>query len=237
MRLPILLSILLIVAACQPATTAEPAMLTATPQLTGEVRILSPVEGTTVYSEVVRFAGTASDLTDEIFDLVLTGPDETIIAQHTVRPDDQTGAWQVELPHTYNDAPIEVTVMAAPPDTGIPYEIITIVLAGLDHRPAGVFGSITFPAAESSVGGDRMQVKGTVSGARDNTFMLNLVNNNGVAIESVPVSIEHPNVLDEIQWSTEIDTEGYVGEASLQISTSDENVIHSIDITIDIAAG
>ena len=239
MRLILAVLCLILIAACRPTEQAA-APTTATPTvplLTGTVDILTPTEGTLIYSEMLYISGTAQGLPDNRFELALIGPDDTDIATSVVRVSADT--WEIELPHTYTDVPIEVIITARSTDPAVPgdYDLVTVALAGLVYRPEGTFGSITYPVEGSTVGGEQFEVGGTVSGLSDQQVTLQLLAADGTLLDSQVIAIDHPYPLDDVPWSGEMSTDGFIGEAVLQISTSNQNTLHSVNIRIEAAAG
>lgn len=234
MRLLLAITCLALLAACRPAAPVATATPT-TPELIGEVVILSPPAGALIYAEVMRISGTATNVPGDQFELALVGPDETNIADSVIQLDGES--WQIELPHHYTAEPIEVTLTARPLDPSInsAYDLVTIALAGLDYRPPGTFGAITLPPDGSAVGGDQIQVAGTASGLPDNQLTLTLLAADGTVIDSQTIIIDNPYRINDLPWRAEISTNGYMGAASLQVSG--QQVIAEINLTIDTTAG
>lgn len=228
---------LLLFAACVPTgqVTVAPSP---TATVTGSVTIETPHEGTVIYSEVIYISGTAANVSDNQFDLVLIGPDEAVIASSTVQVSDG-GTWEIELPHTYNDTPAEVIMTARARVAGIngDYDAVTIGLAGLDYRPEDTFASVTFPPEGSTAGGEQFPVSGMVSGLTDQQLTVSLLAADGTALDSQTITIDHPYPLDDVPWTGELATAGYTGDATLQISTSDQQTLDSINIRIETTAG
>ena len=229
-----LLSIVLLTG-CQTGSdaTATPTI----PQLTGTVMIEFPVTGALIYSELIQIAGTAVDLPTNTFILTLMGPDEIELAQTTVSVDD--GSWQVELSVEYQDEPVEVAITAESPNRDInsPYDIVLIAVSGLDYRPEGTFGSITFPTDDSTIGGDSIQVEGLASGLQDNRLVIQLIDSEDKLISEQTITTQNPYFIDEMPWSAEVALNGYAGPASLNIADINGRTLASTTIEITGAAG
>lgn len=224
----IILVFLLIATACSPAVP-QPTITPSIPTLEGSVDILYPEDGSIIYSEALTISGTA---TTSDFTLKLIGPDEQVIAQVA----GQAGDWKVELIHAYNGEPIEVNILAVPIDTetGIDYDIATILLANIDSRPEGIFASITSPAEDDTIGGEMIQISGMASGLQ--TLFIALIGSNGTVINSQDVTVHNPYMIDDMPWTAELVTNGYTGSAEIHIADG-QNIISSITITITAEAG
>jgi hypothetical protein len=235
MRFYTALYCILMLVGCRPGpiATSTPTM----PQLTGTVAIEAPITGALIYAEVIQLSGTAANLPDNQFALTLSGPDAIELARSTVQVVD--GRWQIELPHSYQDVPIEVAITAGSTDPRIetPYDVVLVALAGLDYRPEGTYGSIIFPTEGSTVGGDSLQVEGLTSGLIENRLNLRLLVNDEDLINDETITIQNPYFIDEMPWSAEISTDGYTGPAILQIVDSDDTVLAAINLTVETAAG
>ncbi len=235
MRLFVALFSILALAGCRSGSIASPAP--AAPQLLGMVTINTPASGALIYAEVLQIAGTATGLPANQFLLTLVGPDEVELARSIISVNE--GRWQVELPHTYQDVPIEVAITAKSPDPNIstPYAVGLIALGGLDYRPEGTYGYITFPPAGSSVGGDSVQVEGLASGLPDNRLAVRLRDTDLQIINEQIVSIYNPYFVDEMPWTAEVATNNYTGPASLEILQDNDTILSSITLNLETAAG
>jgi hypothetical protein len=224
----IILAFLLLITACSPAS---PVPTPTIPALSGDVHIVYPQDGATIYSEVLIISGTA---TTPDFALKLVAPDETIIAQTTIQS--QADTWQIELVHSYNGEPIEVNVSAVPIDTNITteYDTLTIVLSRIENRPEGIFGSITSPSEGGTVGGEVIPISGMASGLSE--ISLALIGSDGANIDSRDVALYNPYLVDDMPWTAELATNGYLGDAKIRI-TNNENSISSVDVKITSEAG
>ena len=234
----LLLTLIALFAACTPAApppTATPEQ----PTLDGNVRISLPGAGSTIYSELMFINGTAEDV--DSFTLRLVTASEEILHEMTIEPENNT--WLVEFPHEYDDDPIEVTILALPVDTEIEaqYGSMSIVLAGLDHRPGGVFGSITNPVDGSSIGGDTFEVNGMASGLFEGSLVV-VLETETETISQQLLTVANPNLIDHVPWSTQLDTNGYTGAATIRAYYDDardgaEVTVDSVDVTVTTAAG
>ena len=242
MRLDITLIVMALLVACRPAVVT-PITLTIEPTgaaLIGSVEIMTPLEGSVIYSELIALSGVASDLPGDVFALTLTGPDGEHIAGTTVRG--ASGSWSIELAHTYTGEPLEVTISARPFDTTVTGEYTqrTIALAGLSYRPEGIFGSITLPTDDSTVGGEFLLVTGTASGVAGNDLTIDLIADDGRVIARTYPQTANPYLIDNMPFTAELPTNGHIGPATIQLGALDENTflpLGSIRVNIDTAAG
>lgn len=228
----IILAFLLFASACSPAAPLPTATSTI-PALEGNVDILYPQDGSVIYSVTLTISGTA---TASDFALKLVGPDEKAIAQATIQA--QAEDWQVEIVHSYTGEPIEVNILAVPIDSNsdLDYDIATILIAPIDSRPEGAFGSITMPSEGDTVGGEVTQVGGMASGFPENTLSIALIGADGTTINSNDVTLYNPYVIDDMPWTAEIATNGYIGAAEIRI-TSEDSTIAAVNVTITAEAG
>lgn len=244
MRLDITLIVMALLVACRPAVTTPAAVTlesTAVP-LSGSVEIMTPLEGSVIYSELIALSGIASDLPGDSFVLNLTGPDGEHIAGTTLRSG--SGSWNIELAHTYSGELLEVTISARPldPTATTTYTQRTIALAGLNYRPEGMFGSITLPADNSTVGGEFLLVTGTASGVPGHALTIDLIAEDGRVIARTHAQTANPYRIDDMPWTAELPTNGHIGPATIQLGTLDEadntvTPLGSIRVNIDTAAG
>lgn len=243
-RMLISLVTLILAGACGPGTPA--ATLPPTPpEITGRVEITMPQPATVVYAEALYLSGTAENIPDNRFTLHLLDSDDQLLAQTAVTVQED-GRWQVELVHGYSGDPDEASILALPSYPGAPaggtYAARSIMLAGSSARPEGAFGSITGPLEGDSIGGDFIQVSGTVSGVFENEFTLELVSADGRVIDQRPVLTANPYYVDEVPWSAELATNGYTGPATVRaydLSAHDgsEIALASVNITLTNTAG
>jgi hypothetical protein len=217
MRPLALLILLIALGACGPAVMPTPmqTVAPATPAPFRRVNITYPQDGTVVYADKVYLSGASQDI--RTFRVQLVNPDGQTIAEATVKAEDQ-GTWKVELAHGYTGEPMEVTVTTLPiegqaEDTD--YAIATIVIAGAKYRPEGIFGRITDPTEDSTVGGDTIQLSGAVSGIPQGSFTLALMNGANI-IDQQTVMVFNPYTVDEAPWTAELRTKGYTGPASIR---------------------
>jgi hypothetical protein len=216
---------------------------TSPPGLTGSVDIAYPIDGTTVYAEALLMRGTASGLPNNTFTLEIVGVDDEIIARSSVTMTD--GQWMVELPHSYTGEPIEVSIYAIPSDpdltSDLRYDTGTIILAGLSYRPEGIFGTVTFPTADSTVSGETIPVSGTASGLFEGTMLLGLYSEDGTEISRLVLTLEG-QPYDVVPWTAELPTNGYIGLAEIrafyqQASDGKPVILSSAIVTVSATAG
>lgn len=228
--------LLLFLAACQGDSNQPSAT---EPPPAASITIDSPQDGTVVYAETLYITGqtgsTAQNLKIELVDI-----DDNVIAETTVNA--QPGGWQIELPHGYTGDPSEVIVRAVNADAGSEqvYDSATILISDITHRPDGIFGSITYPANGIEVGGDMLLIEGRASGAPENTIIVELVGE--TVIDSQVITLMNPYFVDEVPWQAELATNGYTGQATIQVYiTSPQDgsqvILDSIIVTVITAAG
>lgn len=244
MRLDMTIIMMALLVACRPAA-APPDAATLEPTqvpLSGSIAITTPAEGAVIYAELITLAGTASDLPENAFNLVLTGPDGERIAGTTVR--DASPSWHIELMHTYTGEPIEVTISAHPLDltsTGA-YARRTIALAGHSYRPEGISGGITLPADGSTVGGEFLLITGTASGVPEYALTIDLIAEDGRLVSRTYAQTSNPYLLDDMPWRAELGINGHYGSATIQFgaqNAADNTVtpLDNIQVQIETAAG
>ncbi|MGQ9887825.1 MAG: hypothetical protein ACUVSX_04975 [Aggregatilineales bacterium] len=196
------------------------------------MRITHPPAGANIYAEVMYLAGTAPALSDERFVLRLVGPDGDVISSHIVDAQ-QDGEWQIELLHSYSGEPIEVVVEALPVGAAGQqlYDAVTVMLAGIQHRPASLTGSIDYPAPAEPLGGEAIIVSGAFSGVPGNSFWLALVAADGRLLDERQVELHNPYHIDLMPWSAELATSGYVGPAEVRafVRAADGTVERALD--------
>lgn len=239
----VLLLTVFIAIGCSATPTEQGEVVAPTPaELIGFVDILFPVSGSIIYAETILLEGSATDLPDEGFELVLITPDDAIVAQTTLQPIGDT--WSVELVPAYTGDPTELTVVARPVggDDSRDYDIESVLLSSLAQRPEGVFGSILVPQADASVGGDTIPISGRGSGFFENTFVLILEDSDGVVLSETPITMRNPYFVDEMPWEAEIPRNDYVGMATLRMVYQDAEsgemiTIDSIEVEVTAIAG
>jgi len=238
LRLFFIVLLLFSLAACGRAATPPLLELSPAPP-TEPVRIDYPPTGAVIYADTIPLAGWAAipDFTIELVDL-----DEHVVAQVAVTGAD--AAWTVELVHGYTGAPTEMLLRATPIVSAEPpiyYTMVTIALAGSAARPAETFGTITFPAEGTSLGGDFIPVTGIASGAPDNTFWVILTTADGAVVDRREVTFYNPQSVDAMPWTTELTTGGYIGPATITAyftsPEDDQPITATVGITIIPDAG
>lgn len=247
MRLHFSLIVLLIavLSACSTsdAPQGQAQVVPTSETLQGAVNITFPMSGSIIYAETIILQGTASDIPVEGFQIQLITPDDSIISEATVQADDD-GSWSIEIVHEYTGDPTEVTILARPTasDSTLDYDIVSILLATLDNRPDGVFGSILSPAEGTAIGGDFMLISGRASGLFENMFALILENTEGELITEIPVSLNNPNFIDDMLWEAELPRNDFIGNGTLRIvyqdmESGDIVEMDSINIVVSSVAG
>jgi hypothetical protein len=253
MRLSILLLIvLLVIAACAPAApqgegsmqvrsvgTSLPTPIT----LEGNVDIVYPMSGSIIYSENLYLQGTAEELPEEVFLLQVIAPDDSVLAQSVIQP--ENGQWSVELAHNYTGDPTEVNIIAKSTDTTIlgDYDIASIVIAGAETRPEGVFGSVLVPSEGDTGGGDSIFVSGRGSGFFENSFVLVLETaDDGEDISTTIVTMHNPYFVDDMIWEAELARNDFVGNAVIRAYYTDaesgaEVEIFRVTVVVSSVAG
>lgn len=239
--LPVFALLVAIVAACGPAANAP----TATPEIPtpqGQVVIENPANGSIIYAETLTVSGTASDLPDDTFRLILRAPDDTVVTEADVTVIDNR--WQTEFVHEHEGDPAEMMLIAAPTDATITgdYDIVSLVVSPLENRPDGTFGTIISPQEGQSTGGDIIAVAGTASGLFEGTLIIRLLNEDDAIISENIITVTNPGIVDDVPWSAEITTEGYTGPATLTIGYTDAQdgddvIIDQVDFTVTNTAG
>ena len=237
-RLLILIFGIQLFIACAPSAPVQTAIPTV-PPLEGNVSIEMPLDGAIIYSEVFVLHGTAQDI--DSFQLSITDTADEIIASATVEVENEQ--WAVDIPHTYNGEPTEAIISALPIDDDVAgdYDLVSIILSSIDNRPDGVFGSIISPIDESAVGGDFIPITGNASGLFEGTFILSL-ENEGEIISQLVITHNNPNLIDDMPWSADLQTNDYTGEATIHMYYQDardgeEVTLDSVVVTISQIAG
>ncbi len=245
MRLFVIILSLFTLVACSPANTPETIIQpTQDPTLEGTVSITAPAISSIIYSETVHLAGQASGIPANQFQVQLVGPDDSVYATSTVLVD-ANGKWQAEIPHGYSGEPTEITVNALPVGETLAtrrYVAYSMVLAGLSYRPEGTFGSITRPVEGDTVGGDLIEVEGRGSGIYENTLLVSLITEDGAIIDNHIITLDNPNIMDDVPWKVDLTTNNYTGPAEIHIfyqsiTPVDQVTLDTIKVTISNEAG
>ncbi len=246
MRKTILVFIMLFtVSACSTGDTApgQVEIVPTTETLEGTVEIEFPMSGAIIYAETLFIHGTSSDIPEAGFQIQLLNPDDSIISEADIQPE-ENGSWSIEIVHEYSGDPTEVTVIAKPSssDSSLDYDIESILLSTLENRPEGVFGSILSPADDSAVGGDFILISGRASGLFENMFGLILENSEGEIITEMGISLNNPNFIDDMLWEAELPRNDFIGNATIRIVYQDmesgEMVeMDSVDVVVSAVAG
>jgi hypothetical protein len=252
MRISILLlSFVLFLAACTPSPQGQGSLQTSivatsaptTVVLQGNIDIVYPMSGSIIYAESLYIQGTAENVPAEGFLIQVIAPDDSVIAQSSVLPQD--GQWLVELPHNYNGDPTEATIIAKGTDASTPgdYDIASIVISGAANRPEGIFGSIIVPSEGETVGGDSIFVSGRGSGFFENSFVLVLETaDDGEEISTTIVTMHNPYFMDDMIWEAELARNDFVGNAVIRAyytntESGEEVEIFRINVVVSSVAG
>jgi hypothetical protein len=248
MKKSLILIFLLLLAACtaNPATQEAGEIATLPPttsQLQGNVDIVYPISGSIIYTEALWLEGTAENVPTDGFMIQVIAPDDTVLAQSIVVPQD--GQWQIEIPHNYNGDPSEATIIAKSIDTSIAgdYDIVSIVISGAENRPEGIFGSLLVPNEGDTVGGDTIYVSGRGSGFFENTFTVVLETaDDAEQISSVIVTMHNPYFMDDMVWEAEIPRNDFVGNGVIRgyytsAETGEEIEVFRVNVVVSSVAG
>lgn len=233
--------LVLALAACGGSSESNTPAPSAPEMFAGEVEIVYPPNGTVIYAEVMAVHGTMFGAQELTFTVQVNTIDGQPIAQADVTTG--RGDWQVELPHTYSGEPVEAVLRVIPigVSQGI-YTSVPLVVAGLSHRPEGVFGSLTRPTEGEVVGGDSIPVEGKASGVFEGTINLALVTPEGGIISEQIVTVMNPYYVDEVPWRSELATNGHIGLARVWmyiISANDGSftTLGEVNVIIEVSAG
>ena len=234
------LLLILVLAACgTPPDDASTNTLSGS-SLRGDVRITFPQSGTVIYSEGLYVEGIASDVPDEGFILRAVLPDDSILVQTTIQPEDTT--WSVEILHNYTGDPTQIILEAIPVnDSDGFYSEQSLIISQLEFRPEGTFGTLLSPIPDMSVGGDLIEIVGTASGIPDNTLTISLSERDGTPISELVYVIPSPYTIDEVLWIADMPVDGYTGLASISVTYVDDEgetqTLGSADIVVSAVAG
>lgn len=233
-----LLSILLFLSACganEPATTPVPTQ----PALEGSVQITSPQLGSIIYAETLAITGIIEDV--DTFQLQIETLDGETLFDGEIAT--TGGTWSREIIHGYAGEPIEAIMRAKSTHNSIsnPYVEIPILLSSLTYREEGILGQILSPTESQSVGGDSIEIMGTSSGILDNRLTIMLRHDEGLLDKQIIV-LDNPYLIDERVWTVSLLTNGYVGNATVEIAYTDsetesEQPLDTISIIIGSVAG
>jgi hypothetical protein len=218
--------LILILSACAPGALDRTPVPTV-PVLVGQVDILTPATGSIIYAETLTIAGTAANLPAEGFTVRVVTARDQLLAQTTLHNADlDNGTWSLDIAHGYTGDPTEISVTAAAANPVIPgdYDVSSVLLLPLAQRPAGVFGVIRSPAEGAVMGGDLIQIEGTLSGVADKAFTLVLSRRDGDVISEQQIQLAGYTPLDEGVWRAQIPTEGYVGPVVLRMRLGADDI-------------
>lgn len=209
-----------------------------TPQgKSGEVALISPPDGTVIYSSVVTVAGEARGINRGGLIITVTGADGVVLTQQTLAV--REGGFEVELIHPYVGPPIEanVSITAADAPGDAPYATASVTLASIEHRPEGAYVDVAVPQPGDEVGGDEIGVQGRASGLSERAFSVVLIGDNGAEIDRAEVLLPPSYVADELPWQAALSPGSAAGSALVQIVSSQGDVLHTIPVVLSGAAG
>lgn len=240
MRRLYILLLIIVLAACGAAPEGTSNNSLNGTSLRGDVRITFPQSGTVIYSEGLYVEGTAIDLPDEGFILRAVLPDDSVLVQTTIQPEDTS--WSVEMLHNYTGNPTQIILEAIPANEADSYySEQSLIVSNLEHRPEGTFGTLLSPIPDMSVGGDLIEIVGTASGIPDNTFTISLTERDGTTITELEYEIPTPYNIDEVLWIADMPIQGYTGLATVTITYVDADgetqTLGSADIVVSVVAG
>ncbi len=232
--------VMLFISACSSGVAVPDAPPQPTePPLVGGVSIASPQLGSIIYAETLAISGSMDGV--EAFRLTIETATKDLLFDGIINSVD--GSWQTEIVHGYQGEPTEAILTARSTDrrVSLTYDELAILLTSVSYREEGIFGQVLTPANEQQVGGDAIQVSGTVSGLPTNRLSIILRHDEGL-IDKQIITIDNPYRIDERVWSADLLTNGYLGRAVIDVSYTDpitetEQVFDSISIIIGSAAG
>lgn len=201
------------------------------------ITLTSPVNTSVIYASSIYIAGTASNSGDVLAQLIL--PDETVLTETRLNKPD--GEFATEVIHGYVGDPTEVIVRIIPADSDTTEEITvldesSVLLASIEHRPEGAFADIITPQAGDTIGGDRIEVSGRVSGIENREFTVELMSSNGDVIDTQTVTLSSPYAIDDVPWRAELSLNDFTGSALIKVNFSDE-LQTDVPVVIGAAAG
>lgn len=220
----------MLLAGCAPET--EPILATPTAlSAPGDVRLLTPGDGTVSYGEVLHISGSAQNLPADGFELSLTTADGLTLARTKVRP---AGAdWALTLAHGYQGDPVEVTLSAraADPTLEALYDSQILQLAPFEQRPDGPQAGITFPDGDVTVGGDVIDVRGYAYGVPNGRLYITLEDEGEVISEHI---LQRPEqaFYDERPFVVSLPTRGHTGPAQLRLAIDDPETASRLTLAI-----
>ena len=234
----ILFAIIAVLSSCGTNFPAETPMPTE-PSLIGRVDIASPQLGSIIYAELLFASGSIQGV--DAFQLRVETVDGDVLYDAKITGID--GHWRREIVHGYSGEPIEAVIRAKSANSQVKsvYDEVPILISSLAYREEGIIGKILFPTEQQTVGGDSIQVTGTASSIPDNRLSLMLRYDDGLLDKQI-IALDNPYQIDERVWSADLLTNGYLGEAFIDIAYTDpetdsEEVLDTISIIIGSVAG
>jgi hypothetical protein len=195
--------------------TADPMAMTVT--------LNAPPDGAVIYASALYVAGTLADAPDSgsvPLLIRLRKPDGSVIAQ--ARVETTPGDWSAEMIHDYSGDPTRAVVEVLPAVSGTGeagvFASSEIVLGKLSERPEGAFITLIAPEDGREIGGDEVQVMGTVSGVSAEALDVTLVDSNAQVLDTQTAVIAGRYPIDEIPWTVSLTPGEYRGNAIITVS-------------------
>lgn len=221
----LLLWVVVITAACAPQGK------------TGTITLDSPPDGAIIYSSALTVAGTAQGVNSGGFIVAVADASGAVIARHNAPERD--AAFSFEMIHGYNGEPapvtLKVTAADAPDDPA--YLTRAFTLAGMEHRPEGVFVDVLTPQMGDEIGGDEIDVRGRASGLEDRAFTVELVGGDGAVIDSAEVVLPPGYIADDLPWQAVLNPGETTGSAIVRVVDSDGTEYGLVPVVLSSAAG
>jgi len=235
-----LLLILFLASACGTGESVSDSPPTPTePPLIGGVDIMSPQLGSIIYAETLAVNGSMDSV--DAFRLTIETVDGELLFDGMI--DGINSSWQGEIVHGYQGEPIEAILTARSTDrrVSLVYDELAILIASMTYREEGIFGQILLPSEDQQVGGDAIQISGTASGIPDNRLSIMLRHDEGL-IDKQIIPVDNPYRVDERVWSADLLTNGYQGQATIEVTYTDpitesEQILDTTSIIIGSSAG
>ncbi len=200
---------------------------------TSDVTVTYPQAGSVIYAESVRVQGQVNGDAAQTLQIELIDADGNLYGNSVLNA--SSGDWSVELPHTFQGIPAPVDLVVRPVEETREYARVPLTFADVSHRPTGSFASILFPAEGDALGGDTILVEGAASGY--DALTVSLVDFSGATIDEQPVDLSYAFLIDEIPWQVELSPQETIGVAEIHVSNDLGDVLQTVSIRLDLAAG
>jgi len=241
MRLRVLLFTLILLTITACSSSDAPTFSTNTPApLTGFVEFAPHLQNAVFYSEVLNLSGTAQDMVNDRFRIRVINALDEVIAETVVTVQDEQ--WEVSLVHGYTGEPMQLNIFALPENTQFvgDYALLTTIISDLEYRPDGLYGAILYPLADDVVGGDQIEVYGTLSGTSQPAWVQLVIDDE--VISEFETTYQNTTRVDEMWWETElILPTDYAGPATLKLGYKDDTgsfvEVEAVNIMLSIIAG